>query len=78
MDNYQEAIKKNAGYRNNAVLNKNVIRMLRAPRRARRRRTSCAATIGAPGRAYLRYAAQHAANPVVRKQAASARRAIIR
>ena len=28
MDHYKAAIKKNAGYRSNAVLNRNVIRML--------------------------------------------------
>jgi serine/threonine protein kinase/tetratricopeptide (TPR) repeat protein len=71
MDNYQEAIKKNAGYRNNPTLNKNVITMLSSSRTRQRATNFLRGVIGHPAAAYLRYEAAHAENPVVKKQAAA-------
>jgi serine/threonine-protein kinase len=76
MDNYQEAINKNAAYRNNPTLNKNIITMLGSGKTRQRATNILRGVIGHPAAAYLRYEAAHAENPVVRKQAANLARFI--
>jgi hypothetical protein len=76
MDDYADAIKKNAQYRGNATLNRNVIRMLGSPKTQARASVFLRNTIGHPARAYLESAARHEENPVVRKKAADLARYI--
>jgi hypothetical protein len=70
MDHYADAIKKNAEYRQNPTINRNVIKMLSSPKTQQRATNFLRGTIGHPAAIYLRFAAGHEANPVVRKQAA--------
>jgi serine/threonine-protein kinase len=76
MDYYRTAIKKNAGYRNNAVLNRNVIRMLASTKTRQTATNFLRGVIGRPSVPYLKYAAAHEQNPIVRKQAATVARLI--
>ena len=70
MDNYAEAIHKNAQYKNNPAINRNLIKMLSSSR-ARPRASSFLRGIGHPAALYLKYAALHDQNPVVKKTAAA-------
>jgi hypothetical protein len=76
MDYYRTAIKKNAGYRKNAVLNRNVIRMLASTKTRQTATNFLRGVIGRPALPYLKYAAAHEQNPTVRKQAATVARLI--
>jgi TolA-binding protein len=76
MDYYRTAIKKNAGYRKNAVLNRNVIRMLASTKTRQTATNFLRGVIGRPSLPYLKYAAAHEQNPTVRKQAATFSRLI--
>jgi len=69
MDYYQTAIKKNAGYRRNQVLNRNVIRMLASTKTRQRATNFLRGIIGKFAAPHLRWAAKNDPNPVVRKQA---------
>ena len=68
MDNYKVAIGKNAGYKSNPTLNRNVIRMLASPK-TQRKAQGFLHFIGHPAAAYLKLAARSDGNPIVRKQA---------
>ena len=70
MDNYAEAIRKNAQYKHNPVINRNLIKMLSSPRTSTRA-SSFLRGVGHPAAMYLRYAAAHDPNPVVKKTAAA-------
>jgi serine/threonine-protein kinase len=70
MDHYEMAIKKNAGYRRNPVLNRNVIRMLASTKTRQRATNFLRGIIGKFAAPHLRWAAKNDRNPVVRKQAA--------
>jgi hypothetical protein len=76
MDYYQAAIKKNAGYRRNTVLNRNVIRMLASTKTRQRATNFLRGIIGKFAAPHLRWAAKSDPNPVVRKQAATLARYI--
>jgi serine/threonine-protein kinase len=71
MDHYAIAIKKNAKYRGNSVLNKNVIKMLGSSKTARKAelflRGKITRRYALP---YLRWAAKNEKHPAVRKAAA--------
>jgi len=69
MDHYKAAIAKNGGYRANAVLNKNVIRMLASPKTVKKASAFLRSTIGKPAIPYLKQAAKYEDNDRVRKQA---------
>ena len=71
MDHYKIAISKNGNYRVNAVLNKNVIKMLGSPKTVRKAQAFLRSTVGKPARTYLSQAAKREKNPNVKKQAAS-------
>jgi len=70
MDNYAEAIHKNAQYKNNPVINRNLIKMLSSSR-TRTRASNFLRGIGHPAASYVKYAAAHDPNPVVKKTAAA-------
>ncbi len=70
MDNYAEAIHKNAQYKSNPVINRNLIKMLSSSR-TRTRASNFLRGIGHPGAIYVKYAAAHDPNPVVKKTAAA-------
>jgi len=76
LDHYRAAIRKNAGYRKNPVLNKNVIRMLASSKTRQNATNFLRGVIGSAARPYLKWAAANEKNPVVRKQAASLARYI--
>ena len=76
MDHYQTAIRKNAGYRRNQVLNRNVIRMLASTKTRQRATNFLRGIIGKFAGPHLRWAAKNDPNPVVRKQAATLARYI--
>ena len=76
MDDYADAIKKNAAYRTNATLNRNVIRMLSSNKTQTRAANFLKITIGRAAVPYLKQAAAHEDNPVVKKQAAVLARVI--
>jgi hypothetical protein len=67
MEHYAAAIKKNAQYRSNPTLNRNVIRMLASDKTSRKAQGFLKLTVGKPAIPYLRFAAQHDANSQVRK-----------
>ncbi len=69
MDNYGEAIHKNAQYKANPVINRNLIKMLSSPK-TRKRAQGFLRGIGHPAAPYLKYAAAHDPNPVIKKAAA--------
>jgi tRNA A-37 threonylcarbamoyl transferase component Bud32 len=71
MDYYGEAIAHNGGYRSNAVLNHNVIRMLQSDKTQARAATFLRKTIGHPAKLFLQEAERsREENSIVRKQAA--------
>lgn len=71
MDHYTIAIKKNAAYKGNAVLNKNVIKMLGSPKTARKAELFLRGTISRRfALPYLKWAAKNEKHPNVRKAAA--------
>jgi tRNA A-37 threonylcarbamoyl transferase component Bud32 len=76
LDHYRAAIKKNAGYRRNPVLNKNVIRMLASAKTRQTATNFLRGVIGSYAKPYLKAAATSEKNAVVRKQAASLARVI--
>ena len=76
MDHYADAIKKNPEYRQNPTINRNVIKMLSGPKTQVRATNFLRGTIGHPAAVYLRFAAAHEPNPVVRKQASQLARYI--
>lgn len=67
MDHYSAAIKKNARYRANPTLNRNVIRMLASNKTSRKAQGFLKYTVGRAALPYVRYAAAHDANAQVRK-----------
>jgi TolA-binding protein len=67
MDHYALAIKKNAQYRSNPALNRNVISMLGSDKTARKAEGFLKSIVGKPALLYLRYAAQHDPNAQVRR-----------
>jgi len=67
MDHYSAAIKKNAAYRSNPTLNRNVIRMLASKKTSRNAQGFLKYTVGKPALPYVKYAAQHDANPQVKR-----------
>jgi predicted Zn-dependent protease len=69
MDYYRTAIKKNAGYRSNATLNRNVIHMLASNKTRNAATNFLRGVIGHPAAYHLRYAAAHEQNSVVRQRA---------
>jgi serine/threonine-protein kinase len=71
MERYRIAIKKNARYRHNSTLNRNVIRMLSSPKNSKKASWFLRKTIGHPAKAYVKRAAKHDPNAKVRKLCAS-------
>jgi eukaryotic-like serine/threonine-protein kinase len=69
LDHYRAAIKKNADYRKNAVLNRNVIRMLGSAKTRQIATNFIRGVLGSHAKPHLKWASQHEKNPVVRKQA---------
>jgi hypothetical protein len=69
MDYYKTAIKKNAGYKSNATLNRNVIHMLGSNKTRNSATNFLRGVIGHPAAQYLKYAAAHEPNPTVRQRA---------
>jgi serine/threonine-protein kinase len=70
VDHYSAAIKKNAKYRGNPTLNRNVIRMLASRKTSRKATGFLKYSVGRPALPYVRYAAKHDASPQVRKLSA--------
>jgi serine/threonine-protein kinase len=68
MDNYATAIHVNPAYKNNGVINRNLIKMLSSAK-TRTRASAFIRGIGRPAVPYIRYAAAHDPNPVVKKYA---------
>jgi eukaryotic-like serine/threonine-protein kinase len=69
MQYYRTAIKKNSGYRSNAVLNRNIIRMLASNKTRGAATNFLRGVIGHPAAYHLKYASTHETNPVVRARA---------
>ncbi|HEX4422230.1 MAG TPA: hypothetical protein VH165_30165 [Kofleriaceae bacterium] len=67
MDHYAAAIKKNAQYRANPTLNRNVIRMLASDKTARKAQGFLKNTVGKSAVPYLRTAAKQDNNVQVRR-----------
>jgi TolA-binding protein len=67
LDHYTSAIKKNAAYRANPTMNRNVIRMLASKKTSRRAEGFLKYTVGKPALPYLKYAAQHDTNNQVKR-----------
>jgi serine/threonine-protein kinase len=67
MDHYDAAIKKNAQYRSNPTINRNVIRMLASNKTARKAQTFLKYRVGKLALPYVKYAAQHDANSQVKR-----------
>ena len=76
MDHYKAAISKNGGYRANAVLNRNLIKMLASPKTVKKASGFIRSTIGKPAIPYLKQAAKSAPNDRVRKTAGSLAKSI--
>jgi hypothetical protein len=70
MDHYKIAIQKNAGYKRNSTLTRNVIRTLGSIKTNKRAQAFLKFTIGRPALPHLRNAAAHDKNPHVKKWAA--------
>ena len=68
MDNYAQAIHINNAYKNNPVINRNLIKMLSSSK-TRVRASSFIRGMGRPALPYLRYAAAHDGNPTVKRTA---------
>jgi serine/threonine protein kinase/TolA-binding protein len=71
MDNYRTAISRNGGYRTNAVLIRNVIRMLISKKTDRQAEAFLRRTIGRPALPYLQQTAKSDPNLYMRKYAAA-------
>ena len=71
IDHYKVAIIKNGAYRGNAVLNRNVIRMLASPKTQRKATAFLSKTIGRSAVPYLRSAAKTEKNRNLRTRAAA-------
>jgi TolA-binding protein len=67
MDHYALAIKKNAQYRSNPTLNRNVISMLASDKTSHKAQGFLKFTVGRPSVPYLKHAAQHDASAQVRR-----------
>jgi hypothetical protein len=67
MDHYALAIKKNASYRGNPTLNRNVIRMLASNKTSRKAQAFLKYNVGKPSLPYVKYAAQHDPNDQVKR-----------
>jgi TolA-binding protein len=67
MDHYAVAIKKNAQYRSNPTLNRNVVSMLGSDKTSRKAQGFLKFTVGRPAVPYLRHAAQHDPSAQVRR-----------
>ncbi len=76
MDDYADAIKKNAEYRRNPTLNRNVIRMLGSPKTQAKASAFLRNGIGRSALPFLKWAAKNEENGNVRKQAAYLARVI--
>ncbi len=76
LDHYRDAIKKTPGYRKNAVLNRNVIRMMASPKTRQAATNFLRGVIGRSSKPYLKWAASNEKNPVVRREAARVARMI--
>lgn len=76
MDYYGEAIKKNALYRRNPAINRNVINMLSSGKTRQRAINFIRGRIGHPAAPYLRAAATHGQNATIRKHAAALARVV--
>ncbi len=76
LEYYAAAIKQNAGYKRNAVLNKNVIKMLGSTSTRRKAQSFLRLKVGKSSLPYLRSAAKTHVNGNVRKQAAALARQI--
>jgi eukaryotic-like serine/threonine-protein kinase len=70
MDHYALAIQKNAGYKYNATLNRNIIRMLASKKTSGRAEYFLRRTIGRPSVPYLQQAARYESNATVKRYAA--------
>ncbi len=70
MDHYRIAITKNAGYKKNPTLNRNIIRTLGSAKTNKAAQYFLRVTIGRPSLPYLRFAAQHEKNPHIKRWAA--------
>jgi eukaryotic-like serine/threonine-protein kinase len=69
LEHYTAAIKKNADYRANQILNHNVIRMLASNKTSRKAQGFLKYTVGKPALPYLKYAAQHDPNSQIKRLA---------
>jgi TolA-binding protein len=69
MEHYSAAIKKNARYRANPTLNRNVIRMLASNKTSRKAQYFLRFTVGKAALPYVRYAAAHDTSSQVRRTA---------
>jgi eukaryotic-like serine/threonine-protein kinase len=78
LDHYRAAIKKNAAYKKNGTLNRNVVRMLASDKTAGKARAFLRTQVGRPARPHLQHAAKHDKNPTVRKRSAALLKAIKR
>jgi TolA-binding protein len=67
LDHYTAAIRKDAQFRANPTLNRNVIRMLASHKTSRKAEGFLKYTVGRPALPYVRYAAQHDANAQVKR-----------
>jgi hypothetical protein len=76
LDHYKTAIKKDPAFRRNAVLNRNVIRMLASAKTRQSATNFIRGTIGPYAKRYLAAAAKTEKNPVVRKEATRVARMI--
>ena len=76
MDQYRTAITRNAGYRTNATLIRNVIRMLISKKTDKNAELFLKKTIGKPALPYLQSTAKNDPNPYMRKYAAALARQI--
>jgi serine/threonine-protein kinase len=69
LEHYTVAIKKNADYRANQILNHNVIRMLGSPKTSRMAQGFLKYNVGKFALPYLKYAAQHDPNSQIKRLA---------
>jgi serine/threonine protein kinase len=76
MDHYKAAISRNGGYRGNAVLNRNLIKMLASPKTVKKASGFIRSIIGKPAITYLKQAAKSEPNDRVRKTAGSLAKSI--
>jgi hypothetical protein len=69
LDHYAAAIKRNADYRANPTLNRNVIRMLASTKTSRKAQVFLKYTVGKPALPYVKYAARSDPNGQVKRLA---------